>query len=443
MRRLGLVLAGLLGCGDDRPTSPPDLVGDIAVESVASVPSDKVLAAGLAGIDVRTFVVARATTQGADFCPECLDPGSTDCAATCRRAVLEVTRFRTNGASDPPNRFLEVFPASVSHDVGGIQIVSLDDTHVGFGWLECDYATCGPSLPKQSCTARYTTIDLLTGRHGSIETLYQGWYGELQLAFDPRTRRLLAVVGTQGASSAGVRAAIFDQEGAAVMPWQPYGGVAASAPAATATADGFLLVADDPAPSKPAPVDACAESCDCLPAGTAELATGGLYAFRPGVDRPAERISPGRGPDGAYVARQVIAAIEAGGRAVVASTQATDGAAELFEPTVGGWTRRHSSQAPAPMWLGALGDATHLAWLGCDLDDASAAHHLVAGVVLIGELEQRGEIMTLDPGFVLRAAPIQTDDAVTTTFLLHSVEAPARASAAPRRFEVLAVRAGW
>ena len=445
MRRLGPVLMCLLGCGDDRSAQPINLVRTLGVEGVATLPADKVRAVALAGIDARTFVVVRATTQGADFCPQCLDPDSTDCGAICRRAVLEVSRLRTNGASDPPSRFHEAFPVTASYDVDGIDVVALDATHAGVAWLECDDATCGPSLARQSCTARYTTVDLLTGRHGSIETLYQGWYGELRLAFDPRARQLLALVGTQLASGVGVRAAIYDEQGAVLLsPWQAYGGRDATAPAATASAQGFVIVADDPAPSQPGPAEPCTEACDCLTSGAPELATGGLYAFWPGVVRPAERISPGRGAEGTYVPREVIAAIEAGDRVVVASSGAVDGVAELFEPAVGGWTRRHSSQAPLPMWLGALGDATHLAWLGCDLDpDSRAVHHLVAGAVLVGKAEQRDEIMALDAGDMVRTAPVHEDDGVTTTFVLRRVPAPAGNGATSAHFEVLAIRAAW
>ena len=444
-RRLGLVLACLLGCGDDRPAPVPDLVGDLSVESVAAVSSSRVRAISIAGVDVRTFMVARATTQGADFCPECLGPDPTDCAATCRRAVLEVTRYRTSGASDPPGRFYEAFPETADHDVDAIDVVALDDTHAGVAWLECDDATCSAAAPRRSCTARYTTVDLLTSRRGPIQTLYQGWYGDLQLAFDPGARRLLALIGKPLGAGVGVRAAIYDEQGAALLaPWQAYGGAAASAPVATAGPGGFLIAADDPAPDVPAPSEPCVDACDCGSQPASDPVTGGLYAFRPGIgiDHPAERISPGRGADGAYLPRQAIAAIDAGGRVVVASSQPEDGAAELFEPEVGGWTRRHVSQAPAPMWLGALGDATHLAWIGCDRsDDPAAPQHLVAGVVA-GDLEQRGEIAELAPGVVLRAAPVRSGDDVTTTFLLRGVSASGP-GAPPASFEVLAVRASW
>src|SRR5689334_15168330 len=167
-RRLGPILACLLGCGDNQRPAEDDLVGDLAVESVATVSAEKVLAIAIAGIDVRTFIVACATTQGADFCPNCLDPKQTDCAATCRRAVLEVTRHRTNGTAEPAGRFHEAFPVTAEHDVGALDVIALDDTHAGVAWLECDNATCGPALPKRSCTARYAVVDLLTGRRGPV-----------------------------------------------------------------------------------------------------------------------------------------------------------------------------------------------------------------------------------------------------------------------------------
>jgi len=442
-RRLGPVLACLLGCGDNQRPAEDDLVGDISVESVATVSAEKVLAIAIAGIDVRTFIVARATTQGADFCPNCLDPKQTDCAATCRRAVLEVTRHRTNGTAEPSGRFHEAFPVTAEHDVGALDVIALDDTHAGVAWLECDNATCGPALPKRSCTARYAVVDLLTGRRGPVATLYQGWHGDLQLAFDPRTRRLLALVGKPHASGAGIRAAIYDEQGTTQLaPWESYGGRAAAAPAATATAGGFVIVADDPVPAARGSVEPCTEACDCPPTGVPSLAAGGLYAFRPDVDRPSERIWPGRAGD-MYRAREAIAAIDAGGRVVVASSQ-KDGLAELFEPADGGWARRYVSPAPSPLWLGALGDDTHLAWIGSEPDpERPAVQHLVAGAVLIGQPEQRGELRELDGGRVRRAAPVSAGDSVTTTFLLRDVATPAGSDAASQRFEVLALHAIW
>ncbi len=426
-------------------TPPPnDLVGDLTVERVATLATGKVRSIALAGVDATRFFVARAITQGEDFCEECLTADPAECAATCRRAVLEVTRHRTDGAPDAPQRFLEVFPLTQRHDIGSLQLVALDDTHAGIAWLECDDAPCGTGQPKRSCTARYTKVDLLTGRHGAVETLYHGWYGDLRIAFDPRTRRLLALVGKQTPSRLGVRAAIFNELGAMQLaPWKQYGGAGARAPAASASAGGFVIVADDPAPSEEAPAEPCAESCDCAGPAPLPIVTGGLFAFHAGPDRPAERIAPGRGVDGVYGAREAIAAVDAGGRVIVASSQATDGSAELFEPAIGGWLRRHVSRAPVPLWLGILGDSKRLAWLGSEPDAESPdVERLAAGVVLIGQLEQRGELLELDPGVVLQAAPATVDHAVKTAYLLRRI--PAAAGGAPaERFEVLAVRADW
>ncbi len=445
--RLGPVLVCLLACGDNLTPPPVDLIGELSVEHVAEMPSDRVLAVAIAAATDRDLLIARATTQGADFCQECLDPDSTDCGATCRRAVLEVTHRTGDGAPERSYRFRQVFPQTREHDVAALDIVVLDETLAGVAWLECDSSLCGAARPKQSCTARYTAVDLHTGRPGPIATLYDGWYGDLQLAFDPRTQRLLAVVGKQGASGAGVHAAIYNAFGTTQLaPWQAYGGPAARAPAAAASARGFVLVADAPAPDEPGPMEPCFQACDCPDPGTSALATGGLYAFWPGAGRAAERISPGRAGGGVYGAREAIAAIEAGGRVIVASSEAAAGSAELFEPVVGGWLRRHSSRAPVPRWLGVLGDSSRLAWIGSEPDAAAPAEQrLVAGVVLIGQLEQRGGLTDLDPGVVLQAAPVRADGAVRSTFLLRGVPAGGTGAGggAPQRFEVLAVRAHW
>ncbi len=438
------VLAWLLGCGDNQTPPPVDLVGDLVVEQVAAVPSDDVVAAAIAGIDADRLLVASATIQGGSFCQDCLEPVPTSCGAICRRAVLEVTRHRAGGAPDLSARFHEVFPRTKDHEVGALDLVALGEMRAGVAWLECDHAPCGASLPRRSCTARYTTVDLSTGRAGPIETLYQGWYGDLRIAFDPRTRRLLALVGKQARSGVGVRAAIFDEQGATQLaPWASYGGADARAPSATASAGGFVIVADDPAPATPGPAEPCADACECASPGLAGQPTGGLYAFWPGVARPAERIAPGRSLDGAYTAREAIAAIEAGGRVIVASSQASTGLAELFEPAIGGWLRRHSSRAPVPQWLGALGDQARLAWLGSEPDaEQPDEQRLVTGVVLIGQLQQRGELAELAPGRVLQVAPVAAAGAVRTTFLLQAVSAPG-GGATPERFEVLAARAIW
>jgi hypothetical protein len=240
-----------------------------------------------------------------------------------------------------------------------------------------------------------------------------------------------------------VRAAIYDElAGTLLSPWQPYGGASARAPVVTASPGGFVIAADDPAPMRPPLAEPCAEACDCPASASPDLVTGGLWAYRPGLDRPAERITPGRGIDGTYRPREAIAAIEAGGRAVIASSQAPHRSAELFEPVLGGWLRRHVSSAPVPTWLGALGDTDHLVWLGTEPDvEVPTEQHLVAGAVLIDLAEQRGELMALDLGSVLQVAPVAAANAVTTVYLLRGVSPSGSEPWA--RFEVLQVHADW
>ena len=450
-RRLGLVVACAacaacaLGCGDNIPPPSFELIGELSVERVATVSADDALGIALAPLDEGAFVIARADSRGGTFCPGCVDLEPAQCPAICRRAVIEVAVHGTSGTVEPSHRVADVFPATDQHAVRAIDLVVLDRMHVGVAWLDCDHAACAPMLAKQSCTAFYATVDLGSGSIGPIATLYEDRYGDLQLAFDPRARRLLAVVGTQHASSTGVRAAIYDETAATQLaPWKAFGGTSARAPAVTVTAGGFLIVADDPAPGRPTPPEPCAESCECLSAAPPELPTGGLYAFRPGLDLSAERIAPGRGIDGLYGAREAIAVVDAGSRVMVASSQARDRAAELFEPAIGGWLRRYGSRAPVPSWVGALADRNHLVWLGTEpVDDGNPAQRLVAGV-FTDDAEERGLVSELDAGEVLEAAPVITETGATRTFLLRGVLAPG-GPAAPGwdRFEVLQVRADW
>lgn len=445
-RRLGLVLVLLAGCAEG--SSERDLVSELSVEGVAAMTTSRVLAVSMAGIDAQTFVVARATTQGDDYCPKCLDPAAGSCAAICRRAVIDVTRYHTGAPADPVLRFHEAFPIQWSYDVDAIDVVALDETHAGVGWLECDHTLCGVSTPRRSCTARYAAVDLISGRAQPVATLYQDWYGDLQLAFNPVSRRLLAVLGKQQASGVGVRAAIYDEWGAKLLsPWQAYGGAAANTPVPVAEDEGFLIAADDPAPAMPAAPEPCAEACNCQQQSVAEQPDGGLYALHPGLGKPPERIASRRATGGDGRPPTVVAAA---GRVhvIVASSQPGEVDAQVFEPADSVWKPRYSAPASAsastaaPRWMGALADATHLAWIGLDEDaDPTAQQRLVAGVA-VDQRSQRGEIAEVAPGDLLRVAPVNDGAAVKSTYLLRSARSTDGGASVPR-FEVLAVRAQW
>lgn len=443
-RRLGLVVACVLacpsGCGDNQRPPTLDLIATLSVERVSTLSADDVLATAIASLGDGAFVIARADSRGGEFCQTCPPSG---CPATCRRAVIGVSVHGSSGAPEPVRPVTTVRPATPEHAIDAVDVVVLDRTHVGIAWLDCDGASCAPGLAKQRCTAQYTTFDLVNGHVTPVQTLFEDRFGELSLTYDPRARRLLAVTGTRRPSGAGVRAAIYDETAAMQLaPWQPFGGASARAPAAVTTAGGFLVVAEDPAPGRAPAQDPCTEACECMAAAPPELAAGGLFAFRPGLDLPAVRIAPGRGLDGLYTPREANATIDVGGQPAVASTQASERSAELFEPAVGGWLRRQSTRAPAAAWVGVLGDGDHLAWLGFEPTDAAAADRLVAGVVVEDD-EQRGTVGEIAHGAVLDAAPIVAEDEVTRTFVLRGLLAPGADPPAWTGFEVLQVRADW
>lgn len=452
-RRLGLVVVTcILGCGDNHTLPPLGLVAELSAERVAALSSDDTLDIAIAPLTDTAFAIARADTRGGTFCPQCVGIDPSQCPAICRRSLIEVAVHGTTAGAQPARRVAEVFPTTAQRSVDAVALVVLDRMRVGVAWLDCDSTPCSPQRPKQSCTASYTTVQLDSGVVGGIETLYENRHGELQLAFDPRSRRLLALVGTQRPSGVGVRAAIFDDTAdKQLVPWTPFGGASARAPAVAATPGGFLIVADDPAPSRAPSTEPCAESCDCMSAAPPELATGGLFAFWPGLELPTTRIAPGRGSDGAYSAREAVAAIDNGGRALVAASQAIDRSEELFEPAIGGWLRRHVSQSPSVAgWVGALGDGDHVAWLGIEpATDGAPPTNLVASVVT-DDAEERAVVSALAPGSVLGAAPVVTETGATQTFLLRGLLAPGVPEPAPgarpsvfEQFEVLAVRAAW
>jgi hypothetical protein len=273
-------------------------------------------------------------------------------------------------------------------------------------------------------------------------TLYEGRFGELQLAADPPTNRLLAFTSKQRPTGAGLRAAIYDDTGSTLaMPWTPLGGSGTRAASAAATADGFTIVADDRNPADGTSEAPCEASCDCVSGAPIDLAAGGLYALHLEGGPPwTEQIAPGKGHDGLYGAREATTTILAGDHLVVAAGQSIDRAAELFDTADGRWRRRLASKAPTPLWIGALGDAQRLAWLGSETAGTPATvQSLVAGVI-DGATAARGALESAVDSRVFDVAPLATPTGVTHTFLLRGVFGP---TGAWDRYELLEIRAQW
>jgi hypothetical protein len=445
-----LAVLAAAACGDNLTDGSAELVETIAVTQIATLAPADVLALALAPLDVDTVVVARAMARGGAFCGHCAaTPGAGECRSVCKHAVIDVAIHRADGAADLPRSIATVIPTSPFEVIAQLRAVPLGGASVGVAWLECDRSSCDGARAEDRCTARYTTVDFTAFDRGdrAAATLYEDRYGDLQLAYDARSRQLLAVVSGAHPSTAGVHAAVFDREGARfIEPWHALGGSAASNAAITAaTRGGFVVATEDPEPARPATGEPCASACDCAgPVATRE--TGGVFAHYPGTARPAERVAPGRSYDGSYRTREAIAVIDGGNRVVIAASQERDRAAELFEPRAGGWQLRTSSRAPMPQWIGVLGDADHIAWLGSDPADDDPRNQRLVAAVVSGDSEERGPILeAAAPSIseVLQSAPVQSAEGVTALFLLRGVLPPEAAIGAYDRYEVSRVRAAW
>ncbi|MDQ3340658.1 MAG: hypothetical protein M4D80_36330, partial [Myxococcota bacterium] len=252
MMRVAFVLAVILAlgaCGDNAV----DAAGGgatITTRVVASLPPDGVMSMDLAAVDERRIVLARVDRTDGAFCPDCVGLDPSECPALCERSLVSASVLDlATGALTPSQPVATVFPASFDHSVDQVEVVALGGDRVGVAWLDCDNARCGGLFAKRSCTAMYTTLDLATGAVGAPVTLYTGWFGDLSLAFDQTSRRMLAVIAKDLVFGGGVFRAIYDDAARAVSPWQPLGSPAARSPALLASGGHMTVVADDWSPN--------------------------------------------------------------------------------------------------------------------------------------------------------------------------------------------------
>ena len=450
MRWIWLLAVGA-ACGDNLAGPQPDASpagGGVRVtaNTAATLDAGDVRGMAIAALDDHGVAVARVDDSGTAICPDCVGLDPSQCPDVCERATVTVRGYDTAGAPGASITIATVFPPSSDHGVDEVDVVALGPDRAGVAWLECDDSTCNALFSKESCTARYTTVDLATGAVAPAHTLYASWFGDLRLTFDASTKRLLAVVGKQEAFGLGVRRAIFDETGAtALADWAPLGSTGARSPAAIASAGGFVIVADDLDPTAPPLATPCASSCDCLAGpGSADLDAGGLYAFTVGDGADAaERVALGRGADGSYGTRERAALIDAGGSLAIMDTQSIDRSAEIFTRDADGWHARLTSAAPLPVWIGALGTSEALAWLGSDVEAGQPAtvQRLVAGIATAAGTTRTAFSDPLDRN-VFEAAPVATPTGVSTTFLLQGIFGHVNGQPVWDHFEVLRVSLG-
>jgi len=446
---LALVLAQG-GCGGGDASSDPDaapgadLLAPLHVRVVATLPPTYGLA--IAPLDGGRIALAESNVEGDVLCPDCVGLDPAECPAVCKRAVVSVAVVdTTTGEIASPRTVQQVFPSTFDDSVDQVAAASLGGDRVAVAWLDCDDSACMGLFARRSCTARMITVDVVTGDVSAPQTLYERWFGDLRIAFEPTTRRLLATVGKELAFGSGLRAAMFDETGAQQLePWVNLGGDGVRGGAIGVDSGRLVIAADDHAPDRPPP-PVCVASCDCLAAGPIDVATGGLHAYRIEDAWPpvAERVALGVQADGFYYTREVIAPVGAGGRFAIATSQSIDREAEIFVADDAGWQRRLGSPAPLPTWVGALAARDHFAWLGVDPDPGNASlQRLVAGVV-DGDATARGPLTDPLESSILLVAPVATASGVTTTYLLRGVFGHTDTGLVWDRFELVDVTADW
>jgi hypothetical protein len=446
----------LVACGSDGGAGAgPDagLGSRIEATPVVVLPPD-FRAASLAALDAGRVAVARVHVEGEVECPDCVDLEPEDCPVECRRARVTVSVLDVaTGVLAEPLLVAQVFPATTDHDVNQVEIVALDSGRVGVAWLDCDNRTCMGLYASMSCTARYTVVDLTTGVVGPVATLYEQRFGYLQLVAHPARAEVLAVTGmTYGAFGAGVRAAIFDETGGqALLPWTALGGVDALSPAAVATPEGFVVVADDRRPQDAPPEAPCASSCECAGNVQIDPERGGLYAHELSLEAGVHGdlvilglTQDGHLEGGHFHARQVLAVAARGDELVIAAGQAIDEDAELFVGRGASWSAPVAFDSPIPLWIGILAHGERAAWLGSQPEPGGAAtiNRLVAGA-WDGHEQTTGPLAEPLDSHVFEAAQVVTPDGVRTTFLLRGLFGREGETIVWEGFDVVRVSADW
>lgn len=412
----------VVGCG-----SNPSDVFELPLEAstVAVLPVDPVVS--IVPLDDTHVAIARGVVTGDAFCPDCVGLEPSLCPSACTRTTISLAVLdTTSGVLGPELPIQQVFPKSFDHAVNELHTVALGNSRVGLAWTDCDNSRCGGLSSKQSCTARYTVVDLAAGTIGPVAGLFEDRFGRLQLAAN--AGQLLAVTGMpHGAFGAGVRAAVFKDNGEPMLPWTTLGGKDALAPAAAATAEGFAIVLEDRRPNDAPPPAPCATSCDCSGNIAIDAAAGGVYVYEltaAGIGR-VDRIAPGlvddgHLPGGHYHDRQVLALMRRGDELVVASSQAIDMAAELFVGRGDSWEVHDHYDSPIPLWIGVLGIGKTIAWLGSQPEPGGG--QATVNRIVAGAIGTDARALT-DPtdSYVFDAAPLVTPDGIAHTFLLRGV----------------------
>lgn len=335
----------------------------------------------LLALDANRLAVIDTVVEGDALCPDCVDIPLDQCPASCERHHLDVhVRDHDGAVLGPAARLVTWFPPAFDHYAGEPARVALGGATFGLVWRECDGRACSPGISSQRCTGRYQRFDGDGQALGEPVTLYEGWWGDVELAYNTAEEQILVLHSPiQGGALTSARITVIDPAGATLLPWTAIGSSMRFAVAATAHGAGFMVALTDGHPGG-ATTDPCQVSCDCFTLSPPLTPDTAVLAV------PVDEY--GLGAVETIAAETVIAVpqlVSRGDRLVLIGVRSDEAVA--FERMAGAWTERGSLEAPSMLWFDGrlLGDGTAL-WLGSDQTDPEDANvqQLVAGAIAAG-----------------------------------------------------------
>jgi len=375
-------LVGACTPGTTGDTGDPGSKLDLSMFEVAPVRVPCELYSDLAWLDEGRLAGVVVESQGEVFCPDCQTIPIEECPEVCERELVDLWVLAHDGSAvDGPRRVLTYFPASFDHDLRMAHVEPLGDDTLAMVWQECDNQTCGGFFASRTCTARYQRVGLDGTVLSDPVTLYEDWFGDVEIAVDPDAGRLLVVHHSIRGCYTGVRAAQFTLGGEPASSWVSLGSIEGDLPSVVRQDGQFVVTTTDPRPGGQ-PAAPCVSSCEC---GCGALVTdppedGGISAWWIDAGGTARREVVTSTDDGdEYLWPEQLAASAGDGFIVAASPHSTP--ATVFERGAeGGWTVRHQSDPVNGLWFDAqLTRGGHAFWLGSEQTDDT--DYLVATLV--------------------------------------------------------------
>jgi hypothetical protein len=113
--------SSIVGCGDNLPPTAieADILAQLSVRVIGTLHPENDRGLAVAALEDTTIAVARASSVGATFCPECVGIDPALCPAICRRTRIAVEVHHATGVPDAAITIAQVFPRSADHSARG------------------------------------------------------------------------------------------------------------------------------------------------------------------------------------------------------------------------------------------------------------------------------------------------------------------------------------